>query len=139
MIAPALLLIGGFHLFGPHFDGRTFFDAFLSMRYISSPSQAYGVMMSMPALLLILEVLRGRNKTSVGAWIALALALLALSGSKATFLPIFVCGAIAAWVFLLLKNRRIDRSVSILVGPAHRRLTLRAVRALWRAERLPNS
>ena len=115
VIAPALLVIGAFHLLGPEYPAHLFTEPFLSRRYVSSPSQTYGVMMSMPALMLILEVLRPERRASRGVWVALGLALLALSGSKATFLPIFLCGAVGAWGVRLLLLRRIDRAASGLV------------------------
>ena len=57
-IAPALLVAGVFHLNGPSFNTRAFLEPYLSGRFATSPSHSYSVMMSMPALMLILEVLR---------------------------------------------------------------------------------
>ena len=59
-----------------------FFEAYLSRRFVTSPSQSYGVMMSMPALMLILEVLRPDRRPRPATWVALALALFALSGRR---------------------------------------------------------
>jgi hypothetical protein len=73
-------------------------------------------MMSMPALMLLLEVLRPKAKAGWLTWVTLATALLALAGSKATFLPIFLAGAIALWLFQLVVNRRIDRSATMVTG-----------------------
>ncbi|HSE70603.1 MAG TPA: hypothetical protein VLA97_07585 [Nocardioidaceae bacterium] len=115
VIAPALLVAGAYHLLGPSFAPATFHAPYLSPRFVSSPSQSYGVMMSMPAVMLLLEVLRPRRRADRLTWLALALALLALSGSKATFLPIFVCGALAVWGVQLLRTRRIDRTATALV------------------------
>lgn len=113
-IAPALLVAGAFHLNGPAFASGIFLEPYLSNRFVTSPTQSYGVMMSMPALMLILEVLRSRTGTSRLTWVTLTLALLALSGSKATFMPVFVCGIIAVWVVHLLVHRRIDKTASRL-------------------------
>ncbi|MBA3233068.1 MAG: hypothetical protein H0T17_03825 [Propionibacteriales bacterium] len=114
-IAPALMVAGAFHLNGPNFGSSYFIEPYLSARYVSSPSQSYGVMMSMPAVMLLLEVLRPRTTPSRLSWLTLALALLALSGSKATFMPVFLCGAIAVWCIHLLVHRRIDKTASALV------------------------
>lgn len=114
-IAPALLVAGAFHLFGPDYIRGSVTEPFLIGRYITSPSQSYGVMMSMPALMLILEVLRPDRRATKMTWLTLAAALLALSGSKATFLPIFLCGAIAVWALQLLWQRSIDRRATLLV------------------------
>ena len=116
VIAPALLVAGGFNLLGPRYPTWTFLEPFMSQRYISSPSQSYGVMVSLPALMLIVEVLRPQKRPNRAVWVALALALLALSGAKATFMPLFLCGAIAVWVIHLVAHRAIDRTVSALVG-----------------------
>jgi len=114
-IAPALLVAGAFHLNGPSFAAGTFIEPYLSSRFVSSPSHSYSVMMSMPALVLILEVLRSRAATSRLTWVTLTLALLALSGSKATFMPVFVCGAVGVWVVQVLVHHRIDKPTSRLV------------------------
>jgi hypothetical protein len=115
VIAPALLVIGVFHVLGTDFPARDFLEPFMSPRYVSSPSQTYGVMVSLPALMLILETLRPGQRSSRGTWVALTVTLLVLSGSKATFLPIFLCGAVAAWVVRLLVQRRVDRAASGVV------------------------
>ncbi|HZJ05928.1 MAG TPA: hypothetical protein VFD59_10710, partial [Nocardioidaceae bacterium] len=114
-IAPALLVAGVFHLNGPSFDTRAFLEPYLSERFVSSPSHSYSVMMSMPAVMLILEVLRLKTAPSRLTWVALGLALAMLSGSKATFMLVFVCGAIGVWVIQLLVHRRIDRNATGLV------------------------
>ena len=116
VIAPALLVAGVFHVLGTDFPTRDFLEPFLSPRYVSSPSQTYGVMVSLPAVMLILETLRPEQRSSRGTWVALGLTLLLLSGSKATFLPIFLCGAVAAWGVRLMVQRRVDPAASGLVA-----------------------
>lgn len=115
VIAPALLVAGAFHLIGPHYESYVYTEPYLSKRFVSSISQAYGVMMSMPALMLLLEVLRPNHRVSRATWATLAITLFALSGSKATFMPIFLCGAVAVWVHQLVVHRRVDRRASALV------------------------
>ncbi len=116
VVAPALLVAGGFNLIGPHYASWLFSEAFMSKRFVSSPSQAYGFMMALPAIMMILEVLRPDRKPSRLTWVALTIALFSLSGAKATFMPIFLCGAIAVWVIHLLVHRTIDWTASALVG-----------------------
>lgn len=115
VVAPALLIAGAYQLIGPTFDSGTFYEPYMAKRVVLSPSQTYGLMVSAPALMLILEVLRPRRRATRLTWTALGLSLLALTGAKATFLPIFLCGAIAAWVVSLLRNRRVDWSATALV------------------------
>ncbi|MPZ61054.1 MAG: hypothetical protein GEU93_07115 [Propionibacteriales bacterium] len=116
VIAPALLVAGVFHLMGPHYASWHFTEPFLSKRYVSSPSHPYGLMMSMPALMLLLEVLDPARKAGRHVWIALTVALLALSGAKATFIPIFLCGAAGVWLFYAVFLRRINGTATGLVG-----------------------
>lgn len=115
-LAPALLLAGAFHLMGPDYGSDTFTEPFLSVRYTWSPSQAYGVALSMPAVMLLLEVMRPGRRTGRLAWVALGLSLLTLAGAKATFLPVFLCGAIGAWGVHLLVHRAVSRTLSAVVG-----------------------
>jgi hypothetical protein len=115
-MAPALLVLGAYHLMGPEFHTGTFYEPYLTPRFVNSPSQSYGVMMSMPAVALILEVLRPQRRTTLGIWVALTLSLVGLSGAKATFMPVFVCGAIAAWGVHLLRHRRVDRELTGLAA-----------------------
>lgn len=116
VIAPALLVAGGFHMMGPEFVTSTFYEPYLNARFVTSPSQSYGVMISMPAVMLVLEVLRPRTRPSLALWATLTVALLGLSGAKATFMPVFVCGAVGVWGVHLLRTRRIDRTSTILTG-----------------------
>ena len=44
------------------------------------------------------------------------LALLALSGSKATFVPIFLCGSIVLLLVQLVFRRTLDKTVLLLTG-----------------------
>ncbi|MGH3472623.1 MAG: hypothetical protein ACRDPG_11345, partial [Nocardioidaceae bacterium] len=114
--APALIVAGGFNLIGPHFNTATFLEPFLTNRYVFSPSESYGVMMCLPPLMLLLEVLHPSRQRRRLVWWALALTLFALSGSKATFMPIFLCAAVGLWFLQLLLHRKVDRTVSAVVG-----------------------
>lgn len=116
VIAPALLVAGAFALMGPHYDAGSFTEPFLSRRYVSSPSQAYGFMMALPAIVLILEVLRPDRGARRLTWFALVLALLALAGSKATFMPIFLCGAVVLLLVQLIVRRTFDKTVAAVTA-----------------------
>ncbi|MDX6296907.1 MAG: hypothetical protein QOI51_764 [Nocardioidaceae bacterium] len=116
VVAPGLLVAGGFCLMGPHYDAGAITEPYLSSRFVSSPTQAYGFMMALPAIMLILEVLRPDRKPHPLTWVTLALALLALSGSKATFMPIFVCGGIGLVLVQLLLTHRFDKRAVGLAG-----------------------
>lgn len=116
VLAPALLVLGGFHQLGADYRPSVFSEPFMSSRYVSSPSQSYGAMMALPVLLLIFEVLRPGRHASRFTWLALGLTLLALAGSKATFLPIFLVAALLMLLVRLLLERRVDRSSLGLVG-----------------------
>jgi hypothetical protein len=115
-VAPALLIVGAFHLNGPHYSVSSFTEPYLMNRFVTSPSQSYGVMMSMPAVMLLLEVLRPQRRVPRLTWLVLAATLLALAGSKATFLPIFTAAAVALWLIELARQRRIDRTVTAVVA-----------------------
>lgn len=115
VLAPALLVAGGFTMLGMHYPSGIFVEPFMSRRYVQSPSQSYGEMIALPAILLILEVLRPRRKPRLVTWIALILSLLALSGAKATFMPIFLFGSIVLWLARLVMKRRVDKNASLLV------------------------
>ncbi len=116
VIAPALLVAGAYQLIGPHFATYLFTEPYMSKRLVTSPSQPYGVMMSLPPLMLILEVLRPGRKPTRLTWVALAISLFALSGAKATFTPIFLCGALAVWGLTLVFRRRLDKTLTALIG-----------------------
>lgn len=115
-LAPALLVVGAFGLMGPHFDWGGWYEPFLGRRYLSSPSQAYGFMMAIPAIMMVLEVLRPDRKASRLTWITLTLVLLALSGSKATFMPVFLSGAVVLVLVQLVLRRTFDKTVLVLTG-----------------------
>ena len=110
VVAPALLLAGAFHLFGQYYEVRQFIEPFMSERFVSSLSQSYGALLALPLLMLMFEVLRPKVAATRGTWVALVIALFALSGAKATFLPVFLCGGIAVVVLRLFMTRRFDRT-----------------------------
>ncbi len=116
VVAPGLLVAGAFHMMGADYPADLFTEPFLSSRFTWSPSQVYGVFMSMPVLMLLLEVLRPDRRPGRLHWVTLGLSLLALAGAKATFLPVFLCGALGAWGIHLLARRRVSVDLTILTG-----------------------
>lgn len=106
-IAPALLIAGGFHALGPHFNAGVFLEPYLTNRIGSSPSFTYGVLMSLPVFLLVGEVLQRRTAPATWrVWLALAVALLVAGGAKATVMPVLVCASIGAWALIAVLDRR---------------------------------
>ncbi|MEJ7743375.1 MAG: hypothetical protein WKF73_13000 [Nocardioidaceae bacterium] len=83
-------------------------DGFVSAYLYLSPTQTFGAMIFVPVMLLILEVL-GRGGASRRTWALLAVLMLVLAGSKATFLPILVAGLIGATLLTVLISRRLPR------------------------------
>jgi len=116
VVAPALLVVGASNVIGPHFHAGGYLEPFLSARYVSNPSQAYGFMLALPAIMLVLEVLRADRRPGRGVWTALLLAVLALSGSTGTFLPLFACGAIGVLLITAATRRTVDRTVLLLAA-----------------------
>lgn len=115
VLAPALLVTGGIYLMGPHYLAWKYSESFLSRRLVTSPTQAYGFAMALPAILLILEALKPHAKVSRLNWLTLVCTLFALSGAKTTFVPIFLCGALAVWLWRLVIARTFDRTAGALV------------------------
>ena len=105
-VAPALLVAGGFHAMGPHYGSGTFTEPYLSTRLASSPSFAYGILMSVPVFLLVAEVLRRRGSRDLRTWLALTVALLAAGGAKATVMPVLVCASLGTWALVAVFARR---------------------------------
>lgn len=107
VIAPGLLVAGAFHVLGPHYNTMTFVEPFISLRLGSSPSFAFGLVMSMTALAATLTYLRQEGRTSWRLWLVLFLTWIGSAGAKTTLLPAAVCAAIGAWFLLAVLHRRI--------------------------------
>jgi hypothetical protein len=114
-VAPALMVAGGFNLTGLHYE-RAFLQPYMTPSLVVSPAETYGSLMALPAIMLVCDLLRPRRRQVKLTWVTAALALLALSGSAAWYLPVFLCGAVGAWLVHLLVNRRASAGVSRLVG-----------------------
>ncbi|MFD1542390.1 hypothetical protein [Nonomuraea guangzhouensis] len=87
---------------GNLFTSRTLFTVW------TSPTQTFGALLCVPVVLLLVGYLRG-ERTGVGGWALVAVLLGALTGAKATFLPLLLSGLV-----LVLVVRRWSRPA--LVG-----------------------
>jgi hypothetical protein len=106
------------HLYGwngtkePIPDGGDFTSNWLS------PTQTFGTMLCIPIVLLLADLLRGQRKGR-GAWLVLALLLCALTGAKATYLPLLLAGLAALLVVRFVIDRRVCRpalGAAVLTG-----------------------
>jgi hypothetical protein len=79
-------------------------------RLWQSPTQTYGTLLAVPAVLLVTERLRGRPGPALAQWAAVALVMGVLAGAKATFLPILFAGAALAVAVGVLVRRTLDRA-----------------------------
>ncbi|MEW9546827.1 hypothetical protein [Nonomuraea sp. NPDC050783] len=90
-----------YFLFGPVlregvvFTSRSMFTAW------ASPTQTFGGLLFAPVVLLLVGRVRGRS------WVALGLLLAALTGAKATFLPLLLAGLVLVAVVRWVVERRV--------------------------------
>jgi hypothetical protein len=91
---------------------------FLAQLLYLSPTQTFGAMLSVLAIVLVWELLEKSSPRSHGAgwWLLTWLAIGALAGAKSTFLPIFLVGFLGVVAGRLLLQRRLDRAGVILLG-----------------------
>lgn len=94
--AGALVLVGSFDVTGMLRGESITEDRFLEGGLlINSPTQTLGFALA-PAVMILLLRLIGSERMALRVWVALAVGAGALSGVKVTFLPLFVCGLLAA-------------------------------------------
>ncbi|MGZ5374324.1 MAG: hypothetical protein ACXWDK_08645 [Aeromicrobium sp.] len=93
-----LVLVGSFDVSGIVPGQSPAEDRFMeSGLLLNSPTQTMGFALAMPVILLSLECLRPRDGArDWQRWVALTVGMAALAGTKVTFVPIFVCGFLAA-------------------------------------------
>jgi hypothetical protein len=72
----------------------------------SSPTQTYAQMLFVPVVLLLFDLLRGRERAG-GRWVLLAVLLVAVMGAKATFLPVLLAGLLLVVAVDLAVRRRL--------------------------------
>lgn len=106
VLAPGLLVVvGSVDLTGLDLSPERYLIAAL----VWSPTQTYGSMLSLLAMVLVLERLSPGARGGLG-WLLLMGCLLVMAGAKATFLPIFVAGSLVAVVVTRMTAKRFDRN-----------------------------
>jgi hypothetical protein len=108
LLAPALLVTGGLTV--DLLGGASFLTPIL---YIS-PTNTFAQALLVPALAMLLPMIRSARVPTGREWVALALLLAALSGAKATILPILLGGCVGAFVLGALVRRRIQPRLLVL-------------------------
>ncbi|GAA3227447.1 hypothetical protein GCM10010468_56270 [Actinocorallia longicatena] len=81
-----------------------------------SPTQAFGAALCLPAVLLLTDLLRGDARRGRGRWILLALLLAAVTGAKATFLPLLLAGLALTIAVRFAVERRPPRTALAAFG-----------------------
>ncbi|WP_326641771.1 hypothetical protein OG884_02715 [Streptosporangium sp. NBC_01755] len=81
----------------------------------TSPTQTFGAVLFAPVVLLLVDLLEGRSRRA-GNWFLLLVFLLAVMGSKATYLPLLVVGLAAVTAVEAIRSRRLPRSPLIALG-----------------------
>ncbi|MFB9627305.1 hypothetical protein [Nonomuraea helvata] len=71
----------------------------------SSPTQVFGAVLFTPVVLLLIDVLELRRPTW-GRWVLLGVMLVAVTGAKATYLPLLAAGLVAVAAVETLRRRR---------------------------------
>ncbi|MGV9776875.1 hypothetical protein, partial [Streptosporangium sp. NPDC003464] len=70
-----------------------------------SPTQTFGTLLAAPVILLLVDLLE-RRRSSVGCWLLLGIFLVAVTGAKATYLPLLIAGLGTVAVVELVRRRR---------------------------------
>ncbi|WP_067175717.1 hypothetical protein [Microtetraspora niveoalba] len=80
----------------------------------NSPSQTFGAALFAPVVLLLIDRLEGRSRRR--EWLLLAVFLAALTGAKATYLPLLAAGLAAVAAVEAVKSRRWPRPSLLALG-----------------------
>ena len=115
-LAPTILvLLGSFDVTGASTGVATPEERFLQgLILLHSPTQTFAYVLAVPVAWLSIEILRRRAQLRPVLWIALIVGMIALSGAKVTFLPIFACGFLSAALVNLLQKRRSGLRTALL-------------------------
>jgi hypothetical protein len=73
----------------------------LDVAWWASPSQSFGQVMVVPAVALLVQIVRKRRMSPPGVWILFALSVAAVMAAKATMVPLLlaaVCMACGSWL-----------------------------------------
>ncbi|NUR72094.1 MAG: hypothetical protein HOU81_14865 [Hamadaea sp.] len=77
----------------------------------NSPTQTFGAMIFAGLMLVLSDVLRGRHRRA--DWFLVVLLTVAVAGSKATFVPLLVCGLLLVAAVQTVTLRRVTRPVLV--------------------------
>ncbi|MDP9866844.1 MULTISPECIES: hypothetical protein [Streptosporangium] len=70
-----------------------------------SPTQTFGTLLFAPVILLLVDLLE-RRRSSAGCWLLLGIFLVAVTGAKATYLPLLIAGLGTVAAVELVRRRR---------------------------------
>ena len=82
----------------------------------SSPSGILAIVLILGLVAPMLDLLRGRARR--GTWIVLLLLLGACVGTKPSILPVVACGATVVLLSDLIRHRRLNRPMAVVLGVA---------------------
>ena len=101
-------------------------DSPLSMGQMISPTQTYSTVIMLPLIAVTALLLRRKPDQSkrrlAGLFLTATILITVLSISKATALPVYAAGIAAAWLYLTIKDRRLNVSalvLGVLVGTTY--------------------
>lgn len=109
-LAPAILvLVGAFDVTGSIRGEAAPEERFLQAGIlINSPTQTFAYVLAIPAIVIIVVLLRRQTRSTAGIWVMLISVLIAVSGAKATYLPVFLAGFVAALILDAAVSRKLN-------------------------------
>lgn len=107
------VLVGSLNLFGWIPSLGLTDNTLLDVYWKASPTQAFGQMLSMPAVLVAIHLVR--RPSDRRAWVLFVLLSAALMGAKATFIPVLGGGILLVLGWRLVTGRR-DQLATVLLG-----------------------
>lgn len=72
----------------------------------ASPSQSFGQVMVIPAIALLVGIVRGRKMPKPGVWILFTLSVAGVMAAKATMVPLLLAAVVAAFASWLIFRRK---------------------------------
>ncbi|NEA35642.1 hypothetical protein G3I17_28925 [Streptomyces sp. SID13031] len=104
-------------------DARLFNDSPFSMVQLTNPSQAFSTVLVLPLIAVTALLLRRKPTQTraqvIGMLVAAAVLIAAVSATKASALPVYAVGLVAAWGYLTVQARRLNlRGLVLGVGVA---------------------
>lgn len=94
--AVVLVLVGSFDVTGTAIGEASPEERFLQgLMLMHSPTQAFAYVLSIPVILLALDLVSSKHSQG-RRWLLLLVTTLTVTGAKVAFLPLYVCGYVAA-------------------------------------------